>query len=140
MKMFRPALTAVVSLVSIAALAQEKPRGTQLKSTDLARTFESGTIAIGDSFVFATSYAQLYLRGGVLHWFYSDPDGNGNYVQGTWRIHQDTLCTAQSAGMWRGEQCNTVYKLADGSYESWFEGKRVEAFRLKRAANSKPAG
>jgi hypothetical protein len=147
----------MVLLVSIAALArgsmrpfpgggQDKPPvPAQLKNADLVQIFESGTIMIGDSLVFTRSYARLYLRGGIVHQFYSGPDGNGDYVRGNWRIDQDALCIKwQSAGTGQpGEQCSTINKLADGSYESWFEGKRVGTFQLKpppKASALKPAG
>jgi hypothetical protein len=127
-------------LLSVAALAGDKPRGTQLKNADLTQTFVSGTITIGDWSVLGFSDARLYLRGGIVHAVYSDPDGNGNYLQGSWHIDQDALCiTWQSLG----GGCGTIYKLADGSYETWVEGKRFYAFRVKpppTATALKPPG
>jgi len=120
----------IVLLVSLAAVAQDKPRGTQLKNTDLTQTFLSGTIAIGNFDVQTLSVARLYLRGGVTHVIYADPDGNGDYARGQWRIDQDTLCTTSQASVGVTEQCATVYKLSDGSYESWVNGKRSTTFRL----------
>ncbi len=131
-------LTAIsVLLFAVAALAQDKPRGTPLKNADLRETFVSGTITIGDWPQLGTSDARLYLRGGIVHALYSVPEGNGNYTQGNWRIEQDTLCVA--IPMTHGiEGCASIYKLADGSYESWLNGKRIYVFRVKPAPTATP--
>ena len=139
MKVF--AMATAVLLVGAGALAQEKPRGTPLMNADLIVTFASGAITIGDWPQVGASDARLFWRGGIVHAFYSDPDGNGNSTQGSWRIEQDTLCVTLQVAYSPG--CASIYKLADGSYESWLGGKRIYVFRVKPppiATAMKPAG
>ncbi len=132
MKMLSTA--AAFLMISVAAMGQDKPHGTQLKNADLTQLFVSGTITIGDYPVLCTSDARLYLRGGIVHALYSDPDGNGNYLQGKWHIERDLLCVAWSAvsdAAHGGVGCGTIYRLLDGSYDAWIDGKRVYTFRVK---------
>lgn len=127
MKMLSSA-TAVL-LVCFAALAQSQAKGTRLKNADLARTFVSGAMVVGESPPQGLSLTRLFLRGGILHSMYADPDGSGDYVRGQWRIDRDTLCTTWVLGMGQ-ELCSAVYKLPDGTFEAWVNGSRFEKFRL----------
>jgi hypothetical protein len=129
----KPAPTAIALNLTV-----RSPAGTQLKGADLAQTFTSGTIIIGDSQAQGLSFVRQFLRGGILHTLYADPDGNGGNVQGQWRIERDALCIVSSqvgggaGGLAAGEVCTTVYKVPDGSYETWSSGKRTTTFQVKR--------
>ena len=65
-----------------------------------------------------------------MHQLYSDSAGNGGYVQGTWRVVGDTFCTTWPT-IAPGERCVTIYKLPDGTFESWSGGKRFTSFQVK---------
>ena len=117
-------------LVAMAAFAQQRPQGKKLSNTELKEAFVSGISTEGDWPQLGTSDARIYLRGGIVHAVYSDPDGNGNSTQGEWRIEQDSLCVTFPMTHGIGG-CASIYKLADGSYETWVESKEIYPFRLK---------
>ncbi len=125
---------AVWLLIGTPAQAQDQPRGTKLTGADLTQLVAPAVLLEGRSWQYGVWYSTALLRGGTIFRHTIDGGGSGNQDKGKWRIAGDTLCITFPTAMDSAEACRNVYKLEDGSYESWSipDNKRVATYRARR--------
>ena len=124
-------LIAVGLLIGSSVQAQEQPRGVKLTNAELEKLTGAGLLADGMSIPTGWLSTILYQRTGKAYYMGLDVTGEAGRDEGTWRIAGDTWCVNFPNIQVPRDQCRTIYRLPDGSYESWFDGKIFSAFRVR---------
>jgi len=123
-------LFASALLVGLSAQAQEKSSGVLLTAEDLKKLLDPSLLMAGTSVQFASYFAYLFVRGGVVYDVYTNDAGIGGPEKSKWRLDGDKICFTVEAHL--DERCRHWYRLADGSYEGRevLGGKLQVTFRV----------
>jgi hypothetical protein len=118
------------------AWAQEKPQGVQLSGAEVAQLLEPAALFDGHDLVQMGQFTSGFTRGGIAYQLYL-AEGFNSIVQlkGTWRIDGKLLCVYFALAYPPGERCEALYKVSDGSYETWSASgdKRLGTFQVRKS-------
>jgi hypothetical protein len=110
--------------IGFPALAQEKSSGIPVMADELKKMVEPSLLISGRVVQAQEWFSQLFQRGGIAHFIYTNDQGGGGHAQRTWRLDRDAFCVNDAL---LGERCYHFYRLADGS----FEGRSVPEEQLR---------
>jgi hypothetical protein len=128
------ALALSLLVLSPLAGAEADPQGTKLTGAELNQLTTPAVMLVGRNVVFRFWFSAAYAREGNVFKVFIEESGHADQAKGSWRVSGDSLCTTFPLSTPPTEQCRSIFKLSDGSYEgrSIPEGWRFEIFRAQR--------